>query len=215
VTQHRILQFDAGTLPAGPNDVPAEHDYRRNEDEQHQHAEGREREPVRARWYKSSMADVRARRTERWFKAALLLKGLDGAAELVGAVALLLVPAATVHRLVADVVSRDLLGPPDGFLTRHLVAGTAEFASGNRTFVLVYLGLHGVVKLALVWALLRKWRPAYPSAAVVLGVFVGYELLRAVRTGSLVLPFLAALDVLIIVLILREYRLLRTISPGR
>jgi uncharacterized membrane protein len=161
------------------------------------------------------MADVRARRTERWFKAALLLKGLDGAAELVGAVALLLVPAATVHRLVADVVSRDLLGPPDGFLTRHLVAGTAEFASGNRTFVLVYLGLHGVVKLALVWALLRKWRPAYPSAAVVLGVFVGYELLRAVRTGSLVLPFLAALDVLIIVLILREYRLLRTISPGR
>jgi uncharacterized membrane protein len=154
------------------------------------------------------MADVRARRTERWFKAALLVKGLDGAVELVGAVALLLVPAATVHRLVADVVSRDLLGPPDGFLTRHLVAGTAEFASGNRTFVLVYLGLHGVVKLALVWALLRRWRPAYPVAAVVLGVFVGYELLRAVRTGSLVLPFLAALDVLVIVLVLREYRLL-------
>src|SRR5687767_15634706 len=99
------------------------------------------------------MADVPARRTERWFRAALLLKALDGAAELVGAVALLLVPAATVHRLVAEIVSRDLLGPPDGFLTRHLVAGTAEFASGSRAFVLVYLGLHGVVKLALVWAL--------------------------------------------------------------
>ena len=158
------------------------------------------------------MAEVRARRTERWFRAALLLKGLDGAAEVVGAVALLVVPAATVHRLVADVVSRDLLGPPDGFLTRHLVAGTAEFAAGNRTFVLVYLGLHGVLKLALVWALLRKWRPAYPVAAVVLGVFVGYELLRAVHTGSLVLPLLAVLDVLVIVLVLREYRLL---SPGR
>jgi uncharacterized membrane protein len=161
------------------------------------------------------MADVRARRTERWFKAALLLKGLDGAAELVGAVALLLIPAATVHRLVADIVSRDLLGPPDGFLTRHLVAGTAEFELGNRAFVLVYLGLHGVVKLALVWALLRRWRPAYPVAAVVLGVFVGYELLRAVRTGSLVLPFLAALDILVIVFVLREYRLLKTINPER
>ena len=154
------------------------------------------------------MADVSARRTERLFKAALLVKGLDGAAELVGAVALLLVPAATVQHLVAEVVSRDLLGPPDGFLTRHLVAGTAEFASGDRTFVLVYLGLHGVVKLALVWALLRKWRPAYPVAAAVLAVFVGYELIRAVHTGSVVLPFLAALDVVIIVLILREYRLL-------
>ncbi|TQM43436.1 DUF2127 domain-containing protein [Pseudonocardia cypriaca] len=158
------------------------------------------------------MADASARRTERLFKAALLVKGLDGAAELVAAVALLLVPAATVQRLVAEVVSRDLLGPPDGFLTRHLVAGTAEFASGDRTFVLVYLGLHGVVKLALVWALLRKWRRAYPVAAAVLAVFVGYELIRALHTGSVVLPFLAALDIVIIVLILREYRLL---SSGR
>ena len=158
------------------------------------------------------MADASARRTERLFKAALLVKGLDGAAELVAAVALLLVPAATVQRLVAEVVSRDLLGPPDGFLTRHLVAGTAEFASGDRTFVLVYLGLHGVVKLALVWALLRKWRRAYPVAAAVLAVFVGYELIRALHTGSVVLPFLAALDIVIIVMILREYRLL---SSGR
>ena len=158
------------------------------------------------------MADASARRTERLFNAALLVKGLDGAAELVAAVALLLVPAATVQRLVAEVVSRDLLGPPGGFLTRHLVAGTAEFTSGSRTFVLVYLGLHGVVKLALVWALLRKWRRAYPVAAAVLAVFVGYELIRALHTGSVVLPFLAALDVVIIVLILREYRLL---SSGR
>jgi uncharacterized membrane protein len=161
------------------------------------------------------MDDVRARRTERLFKAALILKGIDGAVELAGAVVLLLVPAATVDRLVAEVVSRDMLGPPDGFLARHLMAGTAEFAAGNRTFVLVYLGLHGVVKLALVWALLRKWRPAYPVAAAVLGVFVGYELLRAFHTGSVVLPFLAALDVVIIVLVMREYRLLRTISPER
>ncbi|GAA5131007.1 DUF2127 domain-containing protein [Pseudonocardia adelaidensis] len=156
------------------------------------------------------MADVRARRTERWFKAALLLKGLDGAAELLGAVVLLLVPAATVDRLVAEVVSRDLLGPPDGFLTRHLVAGTAEFTAGNRTFVLVYLGLHGVLKLGLVWALLRRIRPAYPVAALVLGVFVVYELVRAVHTGSVVLALLAALDVVVIALVLREYRLLRT-----
>jgi uncharacterized membrane protein len=161
------------------------------------------------------MGDVRARRTERLFRIALLVKGVDGAAELVAAVTLLLVPTATVHRLVADIVSRDLLGPPDGFLTRHLVAGTEEFASGNRTFVVLYLGLHGIVKLALVWALLRQWRPAYPVAAVVLGVFVVYELIRAAHTGSVVLPLLAALDVLIIVFILREYRLLRTVRPTR
>jgi hypothetical protein len=35
------------------------------------------------------MGDVRARRTERLFRIALLVKGVDGAAELVAAAALL------------------------------------------------------------------------------------------------------------------------------
>ncbi|GAA1295103.1 hypothetical protein GCM10009609_75730 [Pseudonocardia aurantiaca] len=125
------------------------------------------------------------------------------------AVVLLVVPAAAVHQLVADVLARDLLGRPDGFLARHLVAGTAEFASGNRTFVVLYLGLHGIVKIALVVALVRRWQPAYPVAVAVLTAFVAYEIDRAVRTGSVLLPFLAALDVVVIVLIIREYRLLR------
>ena len=156
------------------------------------------------------MADVpAARRTERLFRLAMFVKGLDGAVELIGAIVLLLVPAALVNHLVADVISRDLVGSPDGFLARHLVAGTAEFASGNRTFVILYLGLHGVVKLALVVALLRRWMPAYPVAAVVLSVFVAYELYRAVRTGSVVLPLLAAVDILIIIMVVREYLLLR------
>jgi uncharacterized membrane protein len=158
------------------------------------------------------VADVPAvNSTERLFKLAMVIKGLDGAAELIGAVVLLLVPGAAVQHLVAEVISRDLLGAPDGFLARHLVAGTAEFASGNRTFVVLYLGLHGIVKLALVVALLRRWVPAYPVAAVVLGVFVAYELYRAVHTGSVVLPLLAALDIVIIILVIREYRLLRAL----
>jgi uncharacterized membrane protein len=143
------------------------------------------------------------------FRVAVLVKGLDGAVELITAAVLLALPQQAVHRLVADVVTRDLLGPPDGALSRHVVAGTAEFASGNRTFVLVYLALHGVIKLALAVALLREWRAAYPVAIAVLAVFVGYEVYRAVRTGSLLLPFLAAFDVAVIVLVWREYRALR------
>lgn len=146
---------------------------------------------------------------DRLFRIALVVKGVDGALELIGAAVLLVISGQAVHRLVADVLARDLIGPPDGTLARHLVAGTDEFASGNRTFAVAYLGLHGVVKLLLVVALLRRWTPAYPVAVVVLGVFVVYEIYRAVHTGSIVLPFLAALDVAIIVLVVREYLALR------
>jgi uncharacterized membrane protein len=151
--------------------------------------------------------------TERLFKIAMIVKGIDGAVELIGAITLLLVSGGAIQTLINDVISRDLLGPPDGSLARHFVAGTAEFASGNRTFAVVYLGLHGIVKLLLVVALLRKIRPVYPVAVVVLGLFVGYEIYRATQTGSVLLPFLAALDVAIIVLVIREYRALP--NPAR
>jgi len=146
---------------------------------------------------------------ERLFRLAVAIKGLDGFVELVAAIVLLAVPAAFVQELVEGVLARDLLGPPDGSLARHFVAGTAEFASGNRTFAVVYLGLHGVLKLAMVVALLRKWVRAYPLVIAVLVLFVAYELYRAFHTGSIVLPVLAALDIAIIVLVVREYRTLR------
>jgi uncharacterized membrane protein len=60
-----------------------------------------------------------------------------------------------------------------------------------------------------VFALLKKVMPMYPVAAVVLAGFVVYELWRAVHTHSIALPFFAALDIVIIVLVMREYRQLR------
>jgi uncharacterized membrane protein len=150
-----------------------------------------------------------ARRTELLFRIAIAIKGIDGVAELVGAVVLFLIPTAAVQGIIDTILARDLLGPPDGSLARHFVAGTAEFASGNRTFAVAYLGLHGVVKIALVIALLRKWVPAYPVVVLVLALFVAYELYRAFHTGSIVLPILAVIDIAIIVMIIREYRLLR------
>ena len=63
-----------------------------------------------------------------------------------------------------------------------------------------------MIKCGLVVAMARRVRPAYPVAVVVLGIFVCYELVRAVRTGSVLLPVFAAIDVLIIMLIVREYR---------
>jgi uncharacterized membrane protein len=160
------------------------------------------------------MDESSAWRIERLFKAALLIKGVDGAAELIAAVALMLVPGTTLHSLVADVLARDLLGSADGGLARHFVTVTDQFAVGNRTFAVVYLGLHGVVKLALVVALLLKWLPAYPVAIAVLGAFVVYELYRATRTGSILLPVLAVVDIAIMVAIMREYSLLRRQRPG-
>jgi uncharacterized membrane protein len=153
-------------------------------------------------------------RTELLFRIAMVVKGIDGLIELIGGITLLLVSQAEVQKVIAAVVTRDLLGPPNGSLARHFVAGTAEFASGDRTFAVLYLLLHGVLKVALVIALLRHWLPAYPVAIVVLGLFVVYELYRATQTGSVLLPVLAVVDIAVIVLVVREYRALHREQSG-
>lgn len=148
-------------------------------------------------------------RTEVLFRIAMVVKGIDGAVELIGGILLLLVSQTEVQKVIAAVVTHDLFGPSDGSLSRHFVAGTAEFASGDRTFAVLYLLLHGAIKVALVIALLRHWLPAYPVAVVVLGAFVIYEIYRSTQTGSVLLPLLAVLDILVIALVIREYRALR------
>lgn len=150
------------------------------------------------------------------FDIAVAVKGIDGAVQLVGALVLALIPPAAIEGVVHAVVTRDLLGDPDGFLARHLSLAAHDFVDGStRTFAIVYLLLHGVVKLILVVALYRKLVRVYPVAVLVLGAFVVYELLRASHTHSVLLVVFAVLDMVIIVLVLREYRELRRARSQR
>ncbi|GAA0609089.1 DUF2127 domain-containing protein [Kutzneria viridogrisea] len=155
--------------------------------------------------------------TDKLFKVAVTLKGLDGLSQLVLGIVLIFIPPTVITGLANAVVTRDLLGDPGGTLSEHLETAAHNFADGSsRGFAIGYLLLHAVIKLGLVAALLRKVVPLYPIAALVLGAFVVYELYRAVHTGSIALPFFAALDIVIIVLVLREYRQLRqeAATPG-
>lgn len=148
--------------------------------------------------------------TDRLFWVAIGIKGLDGGLQLLAGVLLLFIRPSTVTGLAHLVLTRDLLGNPSGTLAIHFEAATEHFAEGStRLFAITYLLLHGAIKLALVIALLRKVMPAYPIAAVVLSAFVVYELFRATRTHSIALPIFAAMDILIIVFVVREYLQLR------
>ena len=148
--------------------------------------------------------------TDKLFKVAIALKGLDGLGQLVLGIVLIFLPPTLITGLANEVVTRDLLGDPAGTLSTHLQTAAHNFADGSsRTFAIGYLLLHAVIKLGLVAALLRKVLPLYPVACVVLGAFVVYEIVRAVHTHSIALPIFAAIDIVIIILVLREYAQLR------
>src|SRR2546423_13141382 len=146
------------------------------------------------------MSDTKTTATEKFFRIAIAIKGLDGALQVVGALILALVPASTVSGFTHAVITRDLLGDPSGTPARHLESATENFLHGDtKTFAVAYLLAHGPLKLGLVWALARKIVRAYPVAAAILPAFVVYEIFRAGHTHSIALPFFAALDCVTIV----------------
>jgi len=70
---------------------------------------------------------------------------------------------------------------------------------------LVVKGLHGAVKIVLVWALLRDRLWAYPWMIGFLLVFIAYQCYLLVLAFSWPLALLTAFDALVVWLTWREY----------
>jgi uncharacterized membrane protein len=121
------------------------------------------------------------------FEIGIFFKGLDGAAEIIGAFLLFVVPPGAISRALAMVTQHELSEDPHDF-----IAG-------------MYLLVHGVVKVLLVWALFRAKLWAYPVAIVVFAAFGLYQMYRYFLSPSFAMIALTVLDVVVIVLTWMEY----------
>jgi uncharacterized membrane protein len=151
---------------------------------------------------------------DRLFEIGIILKGLNGLAELLGGLLLLFVTPADIHHLAATLTQGELSEDPNDVVARYLLH-TANGLTGNAViFGAVYLLVHGAVKVVLVVALLLNKLWAYPSMIIVLLIFIGYQLYRIALDPSVGLIALTVFDALIVVLTWREYRRQRRIPPG-
>jgi uncharacterized membrane protein len=109
---------------------------------------------------------------DRVFELAIVAKGLNGSAELVGGLLLLTVTPDKIHRLVVALTQGELSEDPHDLLARHLLHTSNGLTGSAVTFGAAYLLLHGLVKVVLVVALLRNKLWAYPWMIAVLLTFV-------------------------------------------
>jgi uncharacterized membrane protein len=143
---------------------------------------------------------------DRAFAVGIIAKGLNGAAELVGGVLLLLLTPARIQELAASWTHGELSEDPHDFIATHLLH-TANGLSGHAVlFGSVYLLVHGLVKVVLVIALLLDKLWAYPWLIVVLLLFIAYQLYRLVLDPTAGLIALTVFDSVIVALTWREYR---------
>jgi len=77
--------------------------------------------------------------------------------------------------------------------------------AGGQLFGAAYLLTHGIIKLALVAALLKRRLWAYPAAIGIFALFAAYQVYRYTFTHSWYLILLTILDAVVIWLTWLEY----------
>lgn len=120
------------------------------------------------------------------FRVAVTIKGIDGILEVLGGVALLILPRAWLMDLI-----------------QHF-----DPQLGQQVWLLavLYLLINGVVKLAVVTALLTRRYWLYPYAILVLVAFTAYQGYLTATRHSWLTAILGLLDAIVAVLTYWEYR---------
>ena len=144
---------------------------------------------------------------DRTFRVSLVLKGLDGVLELIGGVLLLLVTPKQIGDLVRFLTQHELAQDPHDFVANSLVHMSSNLSVSASVFGAIYLLLHGLVKIVLVWAVLKDKLWAYPWMIAFLLVFILYQGYRIAVAFSWGLVLLTAFDIFIVWITAREYRL--------
>lgn len=147
---------------------------------------------------------------EKVFRLLVWLKGLDAVLELIGGILLFVVSPRAIGTVAQFLTQHELSEDPHDFIANTLLTASASLTHNHVSlFGALYLLSHGIVKIILVWAVLRDKLWAYPWMIAFLGVFVVYQIYRLVIRVTPGLLILTLFDMVIIWLTVREYHRLQ------
>jgi uncharacterized membrane protein len=158
----------------------------------------------------------RARRDGRaldiTFRISIVLKGADGFIELIGGALLLFLSPTALNDIAQVVFQHELLQDPHDFIATHVLHLTAGLDESSTLFGAVYLMLHGLVKVVLVWAVLREKLWAFPWMIAFLLAFIAYQGYEMALHFTIGLLLLTIFDVFVTWLTALEYRKRRRVT---
>jgi uncharacterized membrane protein len=147
--------------------------------------------------------DIRERRIHEAFEIGIILKGLNALIELTLGLLFLFVD---VRGIVETLIQNELVEDPNDFLANHLLPIANHLPPNAELYSALYLLSHGLIKIVLVWSLLKNKVWAYPASLAVLGLFVAYQSIKFLGNHSIALALLTIFDLVLIWLIYHEYR---------
>jgi uncharacterized membrane protein len=143
------------------------------------------------------------------YDIGIIVKGFDGIVEFIAGLALLVSPG-LVHSLLMAIGAEasEGHGRMHHFVAQYVARLDDQLAASGLVFLVIFLLSHGLVKIVLVVCLLKKIVRVYPGALAILSAFLIYQLYVFLRDPGIGMALFCILDVAIIWLVWREYRVL-------
>ena len=142
----------------------------------------------------------------RAFQVGIVIKGIDGALEIIGGVLLFLLNPASLNQFVLVLTQHELSEDPRDLVANDLVNAVHHLSASMQLFGSVYLLSHGLIKVLLIASLWQRKLWAYPTAIVFFLVFIGYQVYRYSYGHALGYLLLTLLDLAVVTLTWREYQ---------
>ena len=143
------------------------------------------------------------------FEISLLLKGAFALIEIAGGILAYFITLQFLLKIAGLITQDELAEDPRDIIANYLLHGAQHISIGTQLFTALYLLSHGVIKLWVIVGLLRKRLWYYPTAMIVFGLFIAYQLYRFSFTHSVFLLLLTVVDFAVIGLTWHEYGYLR------
>lgn len=148
------------------------------------------------------------------FELGILLKLLDGLIETISGLVLLIIRPVHIVHWAHWLTASELAEDPHDFIANHIVHWANSFTKEAAVFAAIYLLVHGLVKIVLVYEVLRNRLWAYIALIVVTAAFVVYQIYHLVEKPSFGFVVLTLFDTAVIYLTAREYTKMKSTHHG-
>jgi uncharacterized membrane protein len=143
------------------------------------------------------------------FRIGIFLKAIDGIVEAVAGIFIYFADYAAINRTLFAVFHEEVAETPHDLIWGYLINEWHKFLLSNHTFWGILFVIHGATKIFLSAMLLKGYLWAYPIGASIFGLFAAYECYSAITHPSLIIWLITIFDVIVVGLILHEYRYIK------
>ncbi|HEY5220657.1 MAG TPA: DUF2127 domain-containing protein [Candidatus Paceibacterota bacterium] len=140
------------------------------------------------------------------FRIGIMVKAADGCIEACAGIFFYFIGYNRINAILFRIFHEEIAESPRDAFWQFMINQWHAISLSSTSFWGLLFVAHGAIKLLLSIALLKDKFWAYPAAAAVFTLFVGFEIYSLANRPSLFLWLITIFDAIVVGLILHEYR---------